>query len=61
MRPINDVYVAELGPADVEIAIADSKTAFAVQEVLAGRWAKALADRTTREHGQAGARGWTAS
>ncbi|MFF3934224.1 DUF6207 family protein [Streptomyces hirsutus] len=56
MRPINDAHVAEPGLAVVEVAAADDATAFAVQELLATRWASALADRTTREAGEPGVR-----
>ncbi|PWI05860.1 hypothetical protein DIZ27_36660 [Streptomyces sp. NWU339] len=56
MRPINDAHVAEPGLAVVEVAAADDETAFAVQELLATRWASALADRTTREPGEPGVR-----
>ncbi|WSQ15873.1 DUF6207 family protein [Streptomyces sp. NBC_01231] len=38
-----------LGLAVVEIAAADDASAFAVQELLADRWAIAPADRTTPE------------
>ncbi|WP_231158367.1 DUF6207 family protein [Streptomyces sp. CNZ748] len=48
MKPINDGHVAEPGLAVVEVA-ADDETAFAVQELLATRWAIAPADRTTHE------------
>lgn len=56
MRPINDAPVAEPGLAVVEVAAADDETAFAVQELLATRWASAPADRTTREPGEPGVR-----
>ncbi|MGA5114787.1 DUF6207 family protein [Streptomyces pseudogriseolus] len=49
MKPINDRHVAEPGLAVVEIAAADDETAFAIQELLATRWAIAPADRTTHE------------
>ncbi|MFE5374015.1 DUF6207 family protein [Streptomyces mirabilis] len=51
MWEINDAHVAEPGLAVVEVAAADDQTAFALQEVLATRWAAATADRTTREPG----------
>ncbi|MEU1924636.1 DUF6207 family protein [Streptomyces albogriseolus] len=51
MRPINDAHVAEPGLAVVEVAAADDQTAFAIQELLAARWATARADRTVREPG----------
>lgn len=56
MRPITEVHVAEPGLAVVEVAACDDQTAFAVQELLAGRWATAAADRTTREVGEPGVR-----
>ncbi|WP_239149736.1 DUF6207 family protein [Streptomyces sp. SID12501] len=40
----------------VEIVACDDQTAFAVQELLAARWATATADRTTRDPGQPGVR-----
>ncbi|MFD7379418.1 DUF6207 family protein [Streptomyces mirabilis] len=49
MRTINDAHVEEPGLAVVEVAAADNETAFAVQELLAARWATATADRTTRD------------
>lgn len=45
MRLINDAHVAEPGLAVVQVAACDDQTAFAVQELLAGRWATAQADR----------------
>ncbi|SFH05406.1 hypothetical protein SAMN02787118_14044 [Streptomyces mirabilis] len=56
MRQINDAHVAEPGLAVVEVATADDQTAFALQEVLATRWATAMADRTTRVPGEPGVR-----
>ncbi|MER5995685.1 DUF6207 family protein [Streptomyces viridosporus] len=56
MRPINDAHVAEPGLAVVEVAAADDATAFAVQELLATRWAIAPANRTVREPGEPGVR-----
>ncbi|MDQ0491741.1 DUF6207 family protein [Streptomyces cellulosae] len=56
MRPINDAHVAEPGLAVVEVAAADDQTAFAIQELLAARWATARADRTVREPGEPGVR-----
>ena len=56
MKPINDGHVAESGLAVVEVAAADDETAFAVQELLATRWAIARADRTTHEPGEPGVR-----
>ncbi|KPI14628.1 hypothetical protein OK006_3324 [Actinobacteria bacterium OK006] len=54
MRQINDARVAEPGLAVVEVAAADDQTAFALQEVLATRWATATADHTTRVPGEPG-------
>ncbi|MFJ9381982.1 DUF6207 family protein [Streptomyces sp. NPDC101455] len=56
MRPILNTHVAEPGLAVVDVTAADDQTAFAVQELLAGRWATAEADRTTREPGEPGVR-----
>jgi hypothetical protein len=56
MRPINEAHVARPGLAVVEVAAADDQTAFAIQEALAGRWATAPADRTTRAPGEPGVR-----
>lgn len=56
MKSINEAHVAQPGLAVVEVAAADDQTAFAVQEVLAGRWATALADGTTRVPGEPGVR-----
>ncbi|GED90643.1 DUF6207 family protein [Streptomyces sp. 6-11-2] len=56
MEPINEAHVAEPGLAVVEIAACDDQTAFAVQELLAARWATATADRTTPDPGQPGVR-----
>ncbi|MEU3445426.1 DUF6207 family protein [Streptomyces griseoincarnatus] len=56
MKPINDGHVAEPRLAVVEVAAADDETAFAVQELLATRWAIAPADRTVREPGEPGVR-----
>ncbi|CAM5325729.1 DUF6207 family protein [Streptomyces chartreusis] len=56
MKPINEVHLAEPGLAVVEIAAADDATAFAVQELLAGRCTVAQADRTTRDPGEPGVR-----
>ncbi|AVH61789.1 MULTISPECIES: DUF6207 family protein [Streptomyces] len=56
MRQINDAHVAAPGLAVVEVAAADDKTAFAIQELLAGRCAVAPADRTTREPDEPGVR-----
>ncbi|GHD35613.1 hypothetical protein GCM10010313_83120 [Streptomyces violarus] len=56
MKPINEAHLVEPGLAVVEVAACDDRTAFAVQELLAGRWATAPADRTTREPGEPGVR-----
>ncbi|MEU6353166.1 DUF6207 family protein [Streptomyces sp. NPDC047072] len=56
MKQINDAHVAVPGLAVVEVAAADDQTAFAIQELLAGRCAVAPADRTTREPGEPGVR-----
>ncbi|MFH9008996.1 DUF6207 family protein [Streptomyces afghaniensis] len=56
MRPINEAHVAQPGLAVVEVAAADNHTAFAIQEALAGRWATATADATTRVPGEPGVR-----
>lgn len=56
VKPINNAHVAEPGLAVVEVAACDDETAFAVQELLAARWAMAPADRTTREPGEPGVR-----
>ncbi|MDG9709407.1 DUF6207 family protein [Streptomyces sp. DH10] len=51
MKPINETHLAEPGLAVVGVAAADGQTAFAAQKLLAGRWATAPADRTTRVPG----------
>ena len=56
MKPINDGHVAEPGLAVVEVAAADGETAFAVQKLLAIRWAIALADHTSNDSGEPGVR-----
>ncbi|MDX2665116.1 DUF6207 family protein [Streptomyces stelliscabiei] len=56
MEPIQDVHVARPGLVVVDIAAADDATALALQAAIAGRWATATADRTTRDPGQAGVR-----
>ncbi|WP_333743605.1 DUF6207 family protein [Streptomyces ardesiacus] len=56
MKPINEAHLAQPGLAVVEVAAADDETAFAVQELLATRWAIAPADRTTHEPGEPGVR-----
>ncbi len=56
MKPISEAHVAQPGLAVVDVAACDEQTAFAVQELLAGRWATAAADRTTRVPGEPGVR-----
>lgn len=56
MKPINEAHLSESGLAVVDVAAADEQTAFAVQELLAGRWATAPADGTTRVPGEPGVR-----
>ncbi|WP_279628573.1 DUF6207 family protein [Streptomyces misionensis] len=53
---IDEARGAEPGLAVVEVAAADDETAFAVQELLAGRWATATADTTNRAPGEPGVR-----
>lgn len=56
MKPINEAHVAQPGLAVVGVAACDDQTAFAIQKLLAGRWATATADRTTRVPGEPGVR-----
>ncbi|WP_437105239.1 DUF6207 family protein [Streptomyces sp. enrichment culture] len=56
MRQINEAHVAVPGLAVVEVAAADDETAFAVQELLATRYAIAPADHTMRAPGEPGVR-----
>ena len=56
MRPINDAHVSRPGLAVVDVAADDDETAFALQDLLATRYAIAPADRTTREPGEPGVR-----
>ncbi|WP_109036400.1 DUF6207 family protein [Streptomyces rubrogriseus] len=56
MRQINDVHVARQGLAVVEIAAANDRTGFAVQELLATGCAVAPVDRATHEPGDPGVR-----
>ncbi|POX57843.1 hypothetical protein C3492_41235 [Streptomyces sp. Ru62] len=56
MKPISEVHVAEPGLAVVEVAACDDETAFALQELLAGRWATTTADTTTPAPGEPGVR-----
>ncbi|MFH8899120.1 DUF6207 family protein [Streptomyces coeruleorubidus] len=51
-----EAHPAEPGLAVVEVAAAEDQTAFASQVLLAGRWATASADRTTRVPGEPGVR-----
>ncbi|MEY7975146.1 DUF6207 family protein [Streptomyces pilosus] len=56
VRSASEAHVAEPGLAVVEVAAADDNTAFAIQELLAARWAIAPADDTTHEPGEPGVR-----
>ncbi|MFJ5920682.1 DUF6207 family protein [Streptomyces ardesiacus] len=56
MKPTRDVHVAEPGLFVVDLAAADDDTAFAMQNVIARRWATALAEHVTRQPGEQGAR-----
>ncbi|MBL3671478.1 hypothetical protein JL475_37485 [Streptomyces sp. M2CJ-2] len=56
MKPIKDEHLAEPGLVVVDVAAADNDTALAFQAALAGRWATATADRTTRAPGEPGVR-----
>ncbi|MFF9025731.1 DUF6207 family protein [Streptomyces eurythermus] len=56
VNPINETHVREPGLVVVDIAAADEATALAFQQMLAGRWATATAERTTRDPGQPGVR-----
>jgi hypothetical protein len=56
MKPINEAHVAQPGLAVVAVAACDDQTAFVIQELLAGRWATATTDRTTRVPGEPGVR-----
>ncbi|MGJ5899320.1 DUF6207 family protein [Streptomyces niveiscabiei] len=56
MREISEAHVARPGLAVVEVAAADDRTAFTVQELFATWCAVAPADRTTREPGEPGVR-----
>ncbi|MFJ8469582.1 DUF6207 family protein [Streptomyces swartbergensis] len=48
--------LSEAGLAVVDVAATDDQTAFAIQQLLAGRWATASADGTTRVPGEPGVR-----
>ncbi|MGA5895097.1 DUF6207 family protein [Streptomyces venetus] len=56
MDPINEVHVSGPGLVVVDVAAADDDTALAFQQMLADRWARATADRTTRDAGEPGVR-----
>ncbi|MFG2807052.1 DUF6207 family protein [Streptomyces massasporeus] len=56
MNPISEPHVAQPGLAVVDVAACDDQTAFLIQELLAGRWATATADRTTQVPGEPGVR-----
>ncbi|WP_371664753.1 DUF6207 family protein [Streptomyces sp. NBC_00280] len=56
MGPTNEVHVGRPATAVVEIAACDDQTAFAVQKLLAARWATSTATHTTRDPGQPGVR-----
>ncbi|MFC9131849.1 DUF6207 family protein [Streptomyces sp. NPDC057099] len=56
MKPISETRVAQPGLAVVDVAAYDDQTALAVQELLAGQWATAPADGTTRVPGEPGVR-----
>ncbi|WP_030595330.1 DUF6207 family protein [Streptomyces anulatus] len=56
MAPINETHVTRPGLAVIDVAGVDDATVFAIQAVLAARWATAAADRTTRDVGQPGVR-----
>ncbi|MDT0468893.1 DUF6207 family protein [Streptomyces sp. DSM 41699] len=56
MRPMRDEHVAEPGLVVVDVAAADDDSIFAFQQALAGRWATATDDRTTRTPGEPGVR-----
>jgi hypothetical protein len=56
MKPISEAHVAQPGLAVVDVAACDDQTAFAVQGLLAGRWATASTDRTARVPGEPGVR-----
>ncbi|MFF5437982.1 DUF6207 family protein [Streptomyces achromogenes] len=56
VNPINERHVREPGLIVVDSAAAGDATALAFQQMLAGRWATATAERTTRDPGQPGVR-----
>ncbi|MDN3264070.1 DUF6207 family protein [Streptomyces sp. CSDS2] len=51
---VNETHVSEPGLVVVDVAVANDATALAFQQMLAGRWATATAERTTRDPGQPG-------
>jgi hypothetical protein len=53
---VNERHVSEPGLVVVDVAAADDATVRAFQQMLAGRWAAATAERTTRDPGQPGVR-----
>ncbi|MGY1583253.1 DUF6207 family protein [Streptomyces sp. MN13] len=57
---MSEAHVAQPGLAvvdvDVDGAACDNQTAFAVQALLAARWASAPTDRTNRAPGEPGVR-----
>ncbi|MGW5248544.1 DUF6207 family protein [Streptomyces gibsoniae] len=53
---MRDEHVAEPGLVVVDVAAADDDSIFAFQQALAGRWATATDDRTTRTPGEPGVR-----
>ncbi|WP_354671362.1 DUF6207 family protein [Streptomyces sp. CSDS2] len=53
---VNETHVSEPGLVVVDVAVANDATALAFQQMLAGRWATATAERTTRDPGQPGVR-----
>ncbi|WP_405776961.1 DUF6207 family protein [Streptomyces sp. NBC_01538] len=55
MDPIQEVHVAEPGQL-VVVAAADDATVLQFQEAIAGLWATATAQHTTRDAGQPGVR-----
>jgi hypothetical protein len=54
--PINEAHVSEQDLVVVDVAAADDATALSFQQMLAGWWATATAERTTRDAGEPGAR-----
>ncbi|KPH99458.1 hypothetical protein OK006_8405 [Actinobacteria bacterium OK006] len=54
--PINEVHVSRPGLLVVDVAAADDATALTFQQLLADRWATALALHATRDAGQPGVR-----